>query len=398
MFQIFLKKEKHFFIPLFLVLLTNCSTQQTTHYQNLKQNIDAVFLKIEQLDRDQDARQINPSLPRAEAIYCIEAAAKSADRADSYQLANNLMLGSSAVFGGTGLALSAAAIGYEGKRGLAVSAAIFSILPGAILGTREIFKTYNVTREERLASARHVDTALSILRSYALLDNPSQIIDQFHGCGDNSAPFTWNIADVRSQNVNSRINAETATLEAAETEIQERRHSLTKVQNRLAALQLEQTTAENAVRDTEEALQNATTKNKEILESEHRNNINQLEAVKSRLEEAKQEAQWLQLALDRAIRIAGIQENIQEKTVEVIEAYAKLRRAVLYQSSAEVSATFDIAQYASSELEAARLELSKEKKLPLIVAKPRKTPPSISTEPAPVFKIAPLSNPYEDHP
>lgn len=370
-----------------------CCAQPTTRYHHLKSNIDAVFSKLDNLDPQQHRVS---SIPHAEAIFCIEKAATSARRASSYQVADNFMLGSAAFFGGAGLALSSAAIGNSDKKGLTISAVVFSILPGIILGTREIFKTYEIVREERLASSRNVNTSISILRSYALRDDPAEVIDRFRDCRDDGTmAVNWEDAYPKSDS-STRLITEEAALESAEFEIRRRRRTLAETKERLGALNIEKTDAESQERNAFRALNGATTQEKNELSARYNDRLHVLENKQALFDEAQLEAERTQLELEKAIRLATLQRIVREKTKDVITAYAKLRRAVLYQSHTEVSVAFDIAEYAKSELETARINLAKEQKIPILLSGPRKK--KQPEDPTRVFHIAPLSNPYDGHP
>ena len=377
-----------------LSALLCCCAQSTTPYSHLKSNIDAVFVKLDQLD---SSTKMASSIPHAEAVFCIEKAAVSARRASSYQVTNNFMLGSAAFFGGAGLALSSAAIGNSDKKPLTISAAVLSILPGAILGAREIFKTYEVVREEKAASSRNVNTAISILRSYALQDDPATALDRFQDCRDGGSSHGWDGGASSQRDTNARLVAEESALQSAELEILNRRRSLFEIKEHLGTLNLEKTAAENEERKAAKALNAATKENRDELTEEHKDSLNILESEQARLDEAQLEAERAQMELDKAIRIGTLQRIVRDKTKEVIDAYAKLRRAILYQSHTEVAVAFDIAEYAKSELESARINLAKEERTPIFLRRHHRKQKE-SKDPSRVFQVAPLSNPYESHP
>ena len=296
-------------------------------------------------DTEKKSMDVNDrmSIAYVEASFCLERAVESFRSSKRNQVTNDLMLGAAALTGATGLGLSAASVARRELDGISVAAAVTSVLPGAILGAREAFKTYEVAKARRIAAARNIEAALTILKNYALADDPADLKeDGFAVCRESDVEIANSYSGAAAADSIARPNddPETASQEAsaaAEKAAEEKKKEAQK--------------ADDVVEDLQAELK---VKTKDSSES----STELTEDLKKRLEKAEQEADEANEQAKRAQREAEIRKEIASAVSEVIAAYARLRRTILFMATTiEIRTTFKMLEDASIRLDLARAAL-----------------------------------------
>ena len=307
------------------------------------------------------------TIPYAEATFCLERAVENVRKANINQINNDLMLGAAALTGATGLGLSAAVVVKEELDGVAVAAAITSVLPGAILGAREAFKTYEVAKARRIAAARDVDAAIMILKKYALADDPKEIQDDgFSICRDGDIDIANSYSgsvSVSSGNLTASSSLEKAKLDqqVAEEKAQTKIAAAKEADKTAAVAVAENDLAQKKLKDAEATASAAKTEVAKTAANEAKTDAEtEADAAKDKAKKATDAAKKAQTDADDATKIAELKKEIADAMAEVISSYAQLRRSLLFLSSQEVQVTTALASEAKQRLDAARLALKNE--------------------------------------
>jgi hypothetical protein len=339
-------------VPLLLVSLLSigCShTDSLKSYKNVGDNIDKIFKKVQ-------SESDGMTIPHAEASFCLERAYTLMQQAYRNQGFDIFFLASAGATGAAGLAAGAAAGAMDDssrRKDVAISAAILSVLPGAIFGTREAFKTYEIAKTQRIAAARNVDAAIALLERYALAEDPKDVTDDgFSTCRDgeisiaNSLPgsvtsLTLKAAEEKQADAEDQKNAQDAAVEKKE--------AARKVKETAAdaATKLASATAAYDQAITKKAASSAQLKT-------------EMDTAKTQSDAAQKAATVAQSAADVAEKEAELKKEIIALKDAVSEAYARVRRQILYISTREeLDSALQLAEDSAGELKEARERLQK---------------------------------------
>lgn len=348
-------KKGMFLFCLYLSLVA-CAGQQKPNpmseslaYNRVKSNIDAVFSGLQ---------FPQTSMPYIEASFCLDRAKEIMKKAWLNQGADNTFLLLAGITGATGVGLLAGAGAMDEsdrRTNIAVAAAIVSVLPGAIFGTREAFKTYEVAKAQRIAAARNVDAAFKILERYALADDPRDVVDDgFATCRDGDIDIANSYPGVRAseetKKSSSRQQADAADEQSAQSVAKEKREAVkSAVREKEDAIKEKEAAAAELKKFEKKPagkLSPAAVAAQDVFEAARK----ELVAVSNKVDSTQEEAV-------KAEKIAALKKEIIDLKEEVRMAYSRFRRTVLYLSTSEVKSAQALAEDATTELSETRKKL-----------------------------------------
>lgn len=307
--------------------------------------------------------QVFMELPRMKAQFCLERAAEAYAASKRNLALDYLMLTGAGLGAGVGTSMGAASSAMNDKDGSRKDIAIVSVTTlaaaGALLGLRAALNLNEVARTERVAAARDVNAAISILEKYALADDPKDVgEDGFVTCRDE---------DVNIANAFPGSKA-VEPIEKVLSKSKEEKAEKEKVASVAASTEADAKAAAKGnrqkVADLEKKLQKPPTagqrnggasKDPQVAETER-----ELEKAKEAQPEldakAKEAEEKAKIEAARA-QVAGAQVDVNEKKGSVVAAAAQVRRAVFYLTKDDVELAQGLLKGSLAALESSRASL-----------------------------------------
>lgn len=361
---------------------------------------DSTLLKVENVDhlvratasKDTPAEaRVFMELPRIKASHCLRRAVEDYRSAGHHTRADMALLIIAGVVGGTGTTLSAASAATTGpdpKQNLGIAGVSLLAAGGAVLGLRTVLNLGEAGRAQRVAAAKSVDAALTILTKYALADDPQTVEeDGFATCRDED------IAVAGALNLGNKVTLDQLTNQAkaeqkkADDTAVEKKQAVAKTEAGLIQSKTALAEAQKKVdglgpqlggrgaRPAAPAAAPGEAKAKE-------------ELAKAQADVEEKEKANANATLDAAkAELAAAQAELNVRKAHVIEAGGALRRAVYFKTSTDVDAALAAMKDAVTEVKKIRERIQHMQdivdKLQFAALEPKDKPPAPAPAPAP---------------
>jgi hypothetical protein len=330
--------------------------------------------------------QVFMELPRIKAHHCLQRAVEDYRSAGHHTRGDMALLIIAGVVGGTGTTLSAAGAATSGdgpKQNLGIAGVTLLAAGGAVLGLRTVLNLGEAGRAQRVAAAKSVDAALTILTKYALADDPQTVEeDGFATCRDED------IAVANALNLGNKVTMDQLTNQA---KAEQKKADETAVEKKQTAAK---TTAgliqsKKALGDAQKKVDDVQLKINPLVaprggrppapaaqaaeETKAKDELAKAQADVEEKEKANANAM-----LDAAkAELAAAQAELAVRKVHVIEAGGALRRAVYFKTSTDVDAALAAMKDAFAEVKAIRERIKSMQeivdKLQFVALKPAET-------------------------
>jgi hypothetical protein len=300
-------------------------------------------------------------MPRMKAQFCLHRALEAYNASRWSSGADISMLVVAGLGGGLGTSIGAAASAMDdtdkSRKDVGIVSVTTLAAAGAVLGLRAALNLSEVGRAQRIAAARNVATAISVLEKFALADDPKDVADDaFSSCRDediniaNAFPGPSGaepLEKILSKAKEEKAETVKATSEAKTAEAQAKSAAR---ENQAKVAELEKT-----VRTLHDA---SRTPEKDARVQQAEEDLKKARAAQAELKEKEKEAKK-QAELESArAEVASAKVDVSEGKVAVAKAGARLRRAMFYLTSREVDLELDLLQRSVSSLDTSQLSLA----------------------------------------
>jgi hypothetical protein len=330
-------------------LVTGCAPKSyETALQDIN-NLDRLLKLTAPSTSTPQAQQALMELPRMKARLCLQRAMENHRGSNWTTTVDMLMLVTAGAAAGTGTAMGAASTAMDAgdaKKDTGVVSVTLLAAGGAVLGLRAALGLNEVGRTQRIAAARSVNTAISILEKYALTDDPKDAGDDGFGtCRDedvniaNSFPSAAAggsidklVAKAKEDEKQASTDAAAAKAVEAKTEneadasrarTEKKNIEVDRLRKELDDLRASKVTAADLKKKAEELAQA------------------EKELAQAKADTVQQEADLQKAKIDSArAALASVQAELPLRKAAVLQAGAQLRRAVFYLTARDV----DLAQ------------------------------------------------------
>ena len=338
-------------------------------------------------------------MPRMKARYCLERAAESYAASKWSSGIDIGMLVAAGLTGGVGTSMGAAAAAmdddtHKSRKDIGIASVTTIAAAGAILGLRAALNLSELGRTQRIAAARDVNAAISIIEKYALADDPKEVTDDgFTTCRDgeidmaNALPGA-KAGELLEKTLTKAKEEKAETEKAASTAKSTEARAKTEAEaNKSKVVELEKTVKARRAQARNEA---AAAADPELQKAEK--DLAAAKAEQAELDAKAKEAERKAKIEEARAQVAAAQVDVNEKRLGVVQSASQLRRAVFYLTARDVDLSLDLLKGSQQSLATSRSALAAaQKRLDQLLSPPPPAPP-VTTSP-PGTTTAPVTPP-----
>jgi hypothetical protein len=285
-------------------------------------------------------------MPRLKARFCVQRAIEDYESSRTSTGADMTMLILAGLAGGIGSTMGATSAAmpdtYGQKKDLGIASVSLLAGAGAVLGLRAALNLNEVGRTQRVAAARSVNTAITILERYALTDDPKAVGDDGFGtCRDedvniaNAFPGANSAAAIEQLITKAKENEKQASEDAAAAKSAE-----TKTANLASSSRTKASDLKKKVESLQVNVESL--RDRKVAPAEVNKKAGDLEQAQKDLKQAEadaaqRDAEALKAKIDAAkADLTAAQAELETIRTSVPQAGGRLRRAVFYLTAKDV--------------------------------------------------------------